>query len=340
MGTARGGYPVGLAGVEVIREVVEYAATRGADVGGALASVDIDPEDLDDAENFFDIEQWLRLQTAFAHQLHDPQFGLELARANTLRGYGLPGVLVEVAPTARRAMELLAQVLPRFMEGITFAVEAVGDGLAISYAVGGDAEITEVHRQEVIGGIRLNTQRLAGLAFEPLAVSLRQPHGDIATLSGFFGCPVTLGAPVDRIVLPLAACEAPAPRADATMLRHLLDAVDTQLQRRAAWFGRRKAVLHLDACDVDLATGRVRRGSEVLWLTSRERELLQFFAARPNQVVTHADIERDVWHMKETVVSHAPAVAVRRLRAKIEPPGPKPVSLLTVFGEGWKLVVR
>jgi DNA-binding response OmpR family regulator len=89
-----------------------------------------------------------------------------------------------------------------------------------------------------------------------------------------------------------------------------------------------------------VASVRVQREGGAAWHTSRERELLEFFAARPNQVVTHTEIEQAIWHLGSAVISHAPAVAIRRLRQKIEPKGSRPVNLLTMFGDGWKLVVR
>jgi hypothetical protein len=188
--------------------------------------------------------------------------------------------------------------------------------------------------------MRLNPARAVGTTFAPVAVRLRQLNIPPEDLRAFFGVEVAQGAPYDEIDLPLAGVAQPSLRADADLLRHLEDAVATQLAKREAWQGRRSTLLQLDGCRIDLANGRVERKDGTVWLTSRERELLEFFAARPNVVVTHTSIERDVWKMVPSVVSHAPAVAIRRLRQKIEPKGPRPTNLLTVFGEGWKLVVR
>ena len=66
---------------------------------------------------------------------------------------------------------------------------------------------------------------------------------------------------------------------------------------------------------------------------------MEYLASRPNEVVSHEALERDVWGIGKMVITHAPAVAIRRLRQKIEPKGRKPMNLVTVFGEGWRLVV-
>ena len=55
--------------------------------------------------------------------------------------------------------------------------------------------------------------------------------------------------------------------------------------------------------------------------------------------VGQAALERGLWGIAEHVVSFATAVAVRRLRAKIEADPSQPVNLLTVRGDGWRLVL-
>src|SRR5690606_23454728 len=116
------------------------------------------------------------------------------------------------------------------------------------------------------------------------------------------------------------------------------EAAETHLARRREAAHAQSRRLRLQGCVVELDTGKVVRREGVLTLTTKERALLEYFAAHPNQVVTHDDLEREVWEIGRTVITHAPAVAIRRLRQKIEPAGQKPTNLITVFGEGWRLV--
>ena len=329
-----------LADVDVVRQVVEYARQRGVDVDAVLDCVGIDAADLEREGGFLDTLQWFGVQTEVATRLGDPVFGLALASHVSVRRYGLLGVLFEVSATPLAAMRLLERLLPQFLPRVRFTVTEIDEVVRIRYEVEGEPSQTWVHRQEVIGGMRLNPAMAIGESFAPGAVRLRQVNVPPEALAAFFGVEVVQGAAHDEIDLPRAYMIKPGLRADPEMLRHLEDAVGTQLARRESWHGRRSSLLHLDGCRVDLANGRVERRDGTVWLTSRERELLEFFAARPNVVVTHTSIERDVWKMVPSVVSHAPAVAIRRLRQKIEPKGPRPTNLLTVFGEGWKLVVR
>jgi hypothetical protein len=309
-----------LADVDVVRQVVDYARQRGVDVDALLDRVGIEPADLDQEGGFLDTLQWFSVQAEAASRLGDATFGCALAQHLSWRHYGLLGVLFEVSATPLVALRMLERLLPQFLPRVRFTVTEIGAVARIRYEVEGDPALTWVHRQEVLCGMRLNPARAVGTTFAPVAVRLRQLNIPPEDLRAFFGVEVAQGAPYDEIDLPLAGVAQPSLRADADLLRHLEDAVATQLAKREAWQGRRSTLLQ--------------------WLTSRERELLEFFAARPNVVVTHTSIERDVWKMVPSVVSHAPAVAIRRLRQKIEPKGPRPTNLLTVFGEGWKLVVR
>jgi DNA-binding winged helix-turn-helix (wHTH) protein len=329
-----------LAEAEIVAQVVEFARERGVDVAPILDRLDLDPEDLILKDGFVDTEQWHRVQVAMAEALGDPLFGLHLAEYLSLRHYGLLGVLYELSADLRSAIERLAHLLPQFLPRCELHLEEVDGDLSVTYELDRADRVTWVHRQEVIGGIVCNGRRVTGLPFLPRRVQLRQKSGPAAELRAFFGVDVELGADEDRVVLPGEAVNQPCKTADPTMLKLLLDAVDTQLARRRAWTGRMASRLRLEGCTVDLANGRVERADRTVWLTSKERELLEFFAARPNQVVSHSEIERNVWHLGSTVISHAPAVAVRRLRQKIEPAGSRPINLVTMFGDGWKLVVR
>ncbi|HMV66573.1 MAG TPA: AraC family transcriptional regulator ligand-binding domain-containing protein [Myxococcota bacterium] len=330
-----------LAETELILQLVEFGRERGADVAAVLAGLDLDADDIAVPDGYVDTEQWFRLQVGLADALDDPIFGLRLAEFHQLRHYGLLGVLYELSADVRSAIERLAKLLPQFLGRAEFELVDRGGDLEVSYRIDLPDRLTWVHRQEVIGGLVRNAGRASGLEqVKPIAVRLRQREAPAAELRAFFGVDVELGAEIDQVVLPAEVVGASCRTADPKMLKLVLDAVETQIARRRAWVGRTAARLRLEGCVVDLANGRVERAEGTVWLTSKERALLEFFAARPNQVVSHAEIEQNVWRLGTAVISHAPAVAVRRLRQKIEPSGSRPVNLVTMFGDGWKLVVK
>jgi DNA-binding winged helix-turn-helix (wHTH) protein len=90
---------------------------------------------------------------------------------------------------------------------------------------------------------------------------------------------------------------------------------------------------------IDLDSLRVWRGDAQDSLTPLEAELLRHLASADGSAVPRREIEREIWGMSERVRSDAVPVAIRRLRAKIEPDPAHPALLLTVRGFGWRLAL-
>jgi DNA-binding winged helix-turn-helix (wHTH) protein len=78
--------------------------------------------------------------------------------------------------------------------------------------------------------------------------------------------------------------------------------------------------LRLDGCDVALQGALARVGTEEVWLTARERAVLDVLARRPGTVVAKEELLRSVWGADE-VDLHAVEVAVGRLRRRLGPAG-------------------
>jgi DNA-binding winged helix-turn-helix (wHTH) protein/tetratricopeptide (TPR) repeat protein len=72
-----------------------------------------------------------------------------------------------------------------------------------------------------------------------------------------------------------------------------------------------------------------------VFLTPIERQLLQYLAERPHQVVPLEEILQAVWGYARTSRSQAVHVAIRRLRKKLELDPSQPRHLKTVAGAGW-----
>ena len=91
----------------------------------------------------------------------------------------------------------------------------------------------------------------------------------------------------------------------------------------------------LSGLRVDFAARQVWRGRESIPLTSREFDLLCFFARRPGQVLSKRDILAGVWHDDFDGDPNIVEVYVRRLRRKLEPAGAKTL-LTTLRGAGYR----
>lgn len=85
-----------------------------------------------------------------------------------------------------------------------------------------------------------------------------------------------------------------------------------------------------------LASRRVTRGGEEIFLTPKEFDLLCFLANHRGQVFTKEQIYQAVWD-KDYLLDDSNIMAfIRKLRKKIEPAPDAPKYILTVWGIGYK----
>jgi len=73
-------------------------------------------------------------------------------------------------------------------------------------------------------------------------------------------------------------------------------------------------------------------------LTTREAQLLQYLADRPEKDVSRDELLETIWEYKAHYATRAVDVAMRRLRAKIEPDPSHPIHLISVHGVGYRFV--
>jgi tetratricopeptide (TPR) repeat protein len=96
--------------------------------------------------------------------------------------------------------------------------------------------------------------------------------------------------------------------------------------------------LRYPTLELDLDTRRFVASGREGSLTEREAALLRYLAQRLGEAVRRDRLEREVFGFRAGTRSEAVPVAIRRLRAKIEPSPDAPTLLLTVQGVGWRLV--
>jgi DNA-binding response OmpR family regulator len=98
----------------------------------------------------------------------------------------------------------------------------------------------------------------------------------------------------------------------------------------------RETVLHVGSLELDLIDRIARRGNRPIDLRPREFELLKYMMQRSDQVLTCANLLKDVWHYKILPETNLIHVHMGRLRSKID--GPKEVPMIrNVRGEGFVL---
>ena len=325
----------------MLQRVIRYGDDRGAPMDDLLEEVGITRAEAADPETLTYIGKAAHLHQLLAESLGDPALGLGLAASARPRDYGVIGLLFQHADTTLRAFQILAGVYGQLLADAWLAVEMEGDHVRIEHGFQGDTPGLDLIRQDALAAFFLQSRRASGGGWTPMRVAFRQRAVAPERFREVFGVDVEFGAREDEMVVRREWLDVPSPAADPLLLAHLRAAAEVSLTKRRAAAGRRQELLRLKGCTVDVAGGVVFRGKDVLYLTSRERQLLEVLASRPNELVTQEELERDVWRIGKSVVTHAPAVAVRRLRQKIEPLGtPRPVNLLTIYGEGWKLVTE
>jgi DNA-binding response OmpR family regulator len=104
--------------------------------------------------------------------------------------------------------------------------------------------------------------------------------------------------------------------------------------------GRLEVPVHLQVSDLEMDTTKrvVTRNQQVLDLTAREFDLLEYFMCNQGRVVSREMIARDVWHEgpRHTPLDNVIDVNIARLRRKLDDPFPKKL-LHTIRGVGFVL---
>jgi len=89
--------------------------------------------------------------------------------------------------------------------------------------------------------------------------------------------------------------------------------------------------------DVDVAALKIERNNKRIEITKREAEIIQYFAANPNRVISREELYREVWNETMTDLgTRTMDMHIAKLRSKIEPNSAEPQIIKTVRGAGYK----
>jgi two-component system, OmpR family, KDP operon response regulator KdpE len=100
------------------------------------------------------------------------------------------------------------------------------------------------------------------------------------------------------------------------------------------------AVIHVGELELDLERRRVLRASQLVHLTPTEYDLLKFFAAYPDKVLTDRVLLDEIWGRTKRAREHTLHVYIARLRQKLEITPEAPRYLLTEPGAGYRLATE
>jgi DNA-binding winged helix-turn-helix (wHTH) protein len=98
----------------------------------------------------------------------------------------------------------------------------------------------------------------------------------------------------------------------------------------------RETVLRVGSLELDLIDRTARRGCRRIDLRPREFQLLKYMMERSDQVLTCANLIKDVWHLNFVPETNRVNVHMGRLRSKVDGPNEVPM-IRNVRGEGFVL---
>lgn len=119
--------------------------------------------------------------------------------------------------------------------------------------------------------------------------------------------------------------------------RELLFRIQAILRRS---YKEENPLLELEVCQVDFERAEVIRQGRHIALTAKEYAILQTLGRNAGRIVTIDSLCEAAWGdnpygYENTLMAH-----IRRIREKIEENPSKPVSLITVKGLGYKLIIK
>jgi two-component system OmpR family response regulator len=94
--------------------------------------------------------------------------------------------------------------------------------------------------------------------------------------------------------------------------------------------------LALNGLVIDPLTREASVDGRRIELTTREFDLLYFFARHPGQIFSRMDLLNQVWGYQHDGYEHTVNTHINRLRAKVESDPAQPSRILTVWGHGYK----
>ena len=208
-----------------------------------------------------------------------------------------------------------------------------------------DRLTAEGYNLESVGDARSGFERATQGEFDLILLDVMLQGG-----SGFDVCRLARQAGLRTPILMLTARDAVADRvrglklgADDYLVKpfqivELLARIEALLRRQ-----RGAAPMDLIECGdirIDLKRGQVIKAGNIVDVTTREFDLLRYFAAHRGQALTREQLLKNVWGHGEAPSSRTVDVHVAWLRQKLEDNPRYPRHILTVHGTGYRFVCR
>lgn len=208
-------------------------ATVGIDGARLVREAHLPPGLLDGSQAQIDTEGFFRLWAALERLHDDPALGLRLATEVAADQLDVASIAAMHAPSFGDALVKLARY-KRLVCPEDVQIDRQGDELAVTFRwlladVAPPPRLIDACFASVLMLARLGT----GLPLQPLRVEFARAEKHRAVFEAHFGCPVSFGAAVDRIVFPHQAWDLPFRTSNPDLLAMLLPGLDAAIERQA-----------------------------------------------------------------------------------------------------------
>lgn len=119
-------------------------------------------------------------------------------------------------------------------------------------------------------------------------------------------------------------------------IRELIARIKARLRHAGGEVKSIPKVYQLGDNEIDFARFKIRRKGKELELTSLEMEILKYFIAHPEDVVTRNDLLDKIWGYEKFPTTRTIDNHILKLRKKIEDDPSHPRYILSVYGGGYR----
>lgn len=258
---------------ELVQKVLVLATARGVPAHEIAASAGISAAELAERDRRVPLDKLLEVFDEIERRTGDPAFGLRVAEASRARPDNALALALASSPTLGEAFRRVARYTRIINDAAAIELAIAGDVVRVQYRLERTGEPHRVGAQAALAMLCLLGRESLGATFRATRVAFRHPAPPTAALAEYariFEAPVSFGAPVDEMVVPLAVLDEPLSRADPALCAHLDRHLDALLERtRPADLHARVSRLLGDqlsggAPDVEWVAGRLHMSSRSL----------------------------------------------------------------------------
>lgn len=220
----------------ILRSLVVVTAERGVDLRPALAEVRLDEDVMRSAALRVSYRQGSAVIRSALELTGDERLGLRSGAAQHLTAWGLLGFALMACDTLRHAIEIGVKYQSLSGAMVMWSAGEVEDGFALRVDLPDpslDPGVAVFLIDEAFASVVTLTRLSVGPAFAPARVEFtyRAPR-DVGVFTELFSCPVSFGAPRNRLTFSPLWSRTAMPGRDPVVYASTLELLEAQLAPR------------------------------------------------------------------------------------------------------------